>query len=155
MWQRRGIDNIIRVCKNTSSLPVATNKEDYVTTDELGSINNRISDLTQQKNDLLRELRRKCNHLRLVELDAYPPMRICADCGAEERGWYCGYHVLVMVGDTWNVPHKKERVLVKRTVDSAEFYRYRKDGPLYPVGQSHPNFPGGGVRSYEQLIEIV
>ena len=28
-------------------------------------------------------------------------------------------------------------------------------GPLYLVGQSHPNFAGGGIKSYEQLTEVL
>ncbi len=123
-------------------------------TDELNAVNHKILELIKQRNELLCELRKQCKHLRLVELDACPPRRICADCGAEERGWYCGYHVLVMDGDTWNVPHKIERVLIKRTTNDSVFYGYRKDGPTYFVGQSHQNF-GGGVQTYEQLTEVL
>lgn len=121
---------------------------------ELNTINQKISELTRQRNNLLRELRGKCRHLRLVELDDSPPKRICADCGAEEEGWHCGYQVLVMDGDTWNAPHKKERVLVRRTSDWRKFAEYRKNSPLYHVGQSHPNFERCGPKSYEQLTEV-
>jgi hypothetical protein len=121
--------------------------------DELDVINAQILILKRQRDDLLRELRKQCKHIRLVELDDCPPKRICADCGAEERGWYCDYHVLVMNGDTNNAPHKMERVLIRRTADSSVFHGYRKDGSLYPVGQSHPNF-GAGVQTYEQLTEL-
>lgn len=122
---------------------------------ELNIINEEIANLTKQRDNLLRELRKKCNHLRLIELDANPPRRICFDCGAEENGWYCGYHVLVMNGDIrLNVPHKEERALIAQTSDTFTFYRYRKGGPLYFVGQSHPNFTGGGIKSYQQLTEV-
>ena len=59
----------------------------------LGAINKQIADLLRQRNGVLRELRKQCKRSRLVELTESPPRRICADCGAEERGWYCGYHV--------------------------------------------------------------
>ncbi|MBI2056523.1 MAG: hypothetical protein HYT37_04075 [Candidatus Sungbacteria bacterium] len=122
--------------------------------EKLNTINSQIADLVRQRNNVLCELRKQCKHLRLVELNDSPPMRICADCGAEERGWYCGYHVLVMRCDTIIAPHKKERALIKITRDSNVFYGFRKSGPLYLVGQSHPNF-GEGVQTYEQLTEIL
>ena len=117
-------------------------------------LNKKIADVTKKRNAILSSFRLHCKHLRLVELDSGPPKRICADCGAEERGWYCGYHVLVMNGDPYEVPHKKDRVIIRRTTDDSVFYGYRQNGPLYPVGQSHPNFPGGGEKSYEQLTEV-
>ena len=120
----------------------------------LGAINNQIADLVQQRNNILRELRKQCKHLRLVELTERPPRRICADCGAEERGWYCGYQVLVMRGDTSAAPHKEERALIQITGASNVFYSFRKNGPLYSVGQSHPNF-GEGVQTYKQLTEVI
>ncbi|MBU6500878.1 MAG: hypothetical protein KGJ89_02030 [Patescibacteria group bacterium] len=121
---------------------------------ELDALNKKILELTQQRDNTLRELRKKCNHLRLVEIDSSsPPMRICADCGAEERGWYCGYHVLIMSGDTWIDPYKDERTIVKKTSSMSEFNQYRKAGSRYPVGQSHPNF-GKPRQSREQLTEI-
>src|SRR3989344_4712141 len=122
--------------------------------EKLNAMNNQVADLVRQRNNVLCELRKHCKHLRLVELIESPPMRICADCGAEERGWYCGYHVLIMRGDTHVAPHKKERALIQITGDSNVFYGFRKDCPLYHVGQSHPNF-GAGVQTYEQLTEIV
>lgn len=117
-------------------------------------VNNQIATLERQRDSILRQLRKECKHLRLVELTETPPKRICTDCGAEEEGWYTGYHVLVMRGDTNVAPHKEERALVLRTGDSSVFYSFRKRGPYYPVGQSHPNF-GGGVQTYEQLTEIL
>jgi hypothetical protein len=120
----------------------------------LEATNKQIADLVRQRNNTLRKLRKQCKHLRLVELTGSPPRRICADCGAEERGWYCGYQVLVMRGDTHVAPHKEERALIQITGDSNVFYSFRKDGPLYGVGQSHPNF-GGGVQTHEQLIEVI
>jgi hypothetical protein len=122
--------------------------------EKLETTNKQILELTQQRNDILHELRTQCKHLRLVELTDSPPRRICADCGAEEHGWYCGYHVLVMRDDTHNATHKEERALIQITGDSNIFYSYRKDGPLYPVGQSHKNF-GGGIQTYAQLTEVV
>lgn len=122
--------------------------------EKLNAINNKIENLVQQRNNMLCELRKQCKHLRLVELKDSPPRRICADCGAEERGWYCGYHVLVMRGDTNVAPHKEERALIQITGDSVVFYSFRKHGPLYLVGQSHPNF-GEGIQTYKQLTEVV
>ncbi len=122
---------------------------------QLDAMNQQILELTKQRNDLLCELRKQCTHLRLVELDAAPPRRICVDCGAEEEGWHCGYHVLVMNGDTCDAPHKNERVLIEQVKYAFKFYKYRKDGAMYLVGQSHPNFAGGGMKSYEQLTEVL
>ena len=120
----------------------------------IDATNKRISDLKNKRNELLRTFRRKCKHTRLVELDEHPPRRICADCGAEERGWHCGYQVLVMKGDCGSdVPHKNERVLVQRTSSADVYCGYRQEGTLYLVGQSHPNFAGGGMKSYKQLTE--
>lgn len=81
---------------------------------------------------------------------------MCMDCGAEERGWYCGYQVLAMSNDaTSEAPHKAVRGIFIHTADSIEFFSHRKKGPRFPVGQSHPNFPGGGWKTYEQLTEPV
>lgn len=121
--------------------------------ERLNTINKQMAGLEQQRNKVLSELRRQCKHFRLVELTRSPPCRICTDCGAEERGWHCGYQVLVMQGDTHAAPHKEERALIQITGDSRVFYGFRKNGPLYLVGQSHPNF-GAGVQTYEQLTEI-
>lgn len=122
--------------------------------EKLNEVNNQIDALTQRRNNVLCELRKQCKHSRLVELTSSPPWRICVDCGAEERGWYCGYQVLVVWGDTNISPHKTKRVLIQITQDIDVFYSFRKPGPLYHVGQSHPNF-GGGIQTYEQLTEIV
>lgn len=115
----------------------------------------QIEQLIAERDQELRRVRAACQHLRLVELDTKPPYRICADCGAEERGWYCGYQVLVMQGDSWErrVPHALERVLIQRTSDSSVFWKYRRSGPRYLVGQSHPVFGFGGTHTYEQLTE--
>jgi hypothetical protein len=118
----------------------------------LSILNIQIDELEARRDILIRELRSECKHLNLVELDASPPQRICADCGAEERGWYCGYHVLVMQGDSHTAPHKDKRALVLRTTDPALFYAHRKGVGRYLVGQSHPAF-GGGIQTYEQLTE--
>ena len=123
---------------------------------QLTALNKRIADLITQRNNTLRELRQKCRHLRLVELDASPPRRMCVDCGAEEDGWGCGYHVLVTSRDFfYRAPHRNERVLVERTTDGYKFYKYRQDGPLYLVGQNHPKFVGAGLRTYKQLTEVL
>jgi hypothetical protein len=114
----------------------------------------QVRELEMARNRALRTLREACRHLRLVEFDAHPPLRICADCGAEERGWSCDYQVLVIPGDTWLAPHKAERSIVLRTSDSAVFYRHRMLGPVYKVGQSHPNFQLRGPRTYTQLTEV-
>ncbi|OGN02723.1 MAG: hypothetical protein A2655_03375 [Candidatus Yanofskybacteria bacterium RIFCSPHIGHO2_01_FULL_43_42] len=117
---------------------------------KLNAMNCQIANLTKKRNDLLRELRKKCKHLRLVELDyscAYsgaPPFRICADCGAEERGWYCGYQVLALRSERTDISRGVERAIIRTTRSADIFYSYRKSGPLYYVGQSHPNFKGGG-----------
>lgn len=113
---------------------------------ELDTMNEKLKRFKQERDELLRKLRKKCKHIRLAEFNRSPPRRICVDCGAEEKGWYCGYHVLVMTGDTWKAPHKQDQVLVEKTSDSGRFCSYRKDGVLYPVGQSHPNFAGGGKK---------
>jgi hypothetical protein len=78
----------------------------------------------------------------LVELNSGGgrPRRICAECGAEEEGWGCGYRVLTMQGDTWHPPQGQSRALILRTSNPDAFYRYRKSGPLYFVGQSDPKF---------------
>lgn len=116
----------------------------------------QLEKLTTERDQELARVRANCKHVRLIELDAQPPMRMCLDCGAEERGWYCGYQVLAMSNDsTSDAPHKAERGIVIRTADSHDFYRKRKKGPIFCVGQSHPNFSGGGRKTYEQLTELV
>jgi len=128
---------------------------------KINALNDCIAKLVRQRNIVLAEVRRNCKHLRLVELNyrsgwlgTSPPRRICERCGAEEEGWGCGYQVLVTREDFKVDPNKKKRGLVERTSDSDKFYSYRQRGPLYLVGQSHPNFAGGGVKTYEQLTEI-
>lgn len=119
---------------------------------KLDNLNKRIESLTRERDAVLRKVRLECNHTRLVELDSSPPERICLDCGAEEYGWHCGYHILVIDGDN-NWLNRPYGVLVKRTSNSNEFYRQRKFGGLYYVGQSHPDF-GGGLKTVEQLTSI-
>lgn len=128
--------------------------------EELERLNRQIIELTEKRDNALKQLRKQCQHLRLVELDyscAYdnaPPFRICIDCGAEERGWYCGYHVLVLRSERTDIPRGIERAVIKSTRSASVLYSYRKSGPLYRVGQSHPNFEGGGVKTYQQLTAV-
>ncbi len=119
---------------------------------KIKKIDEQINLLTRKRNALIHDLRKECKHLKLVELDGNPPQRICFDCGAEEKGWQCGYHVLVMQGDTWEAPHKHKRAVVLKTTDSSVFARYRKGG-FHGVGQSHPAFQDGGKVSYKILNE--
>lgn len=127
---------------------------------ELDAMNRQLEDLTKKRDKLLRKLRKECKHLRLVEIDhaclysSAPPFRICADCGAEERGWYCGYQVLALRSERIDIPRGVERAIIKTAKSSDIFYSYRKSGPLYLVGQSHPNFEGGGFKTYKQLTEV-
>jgi hypothetical protein len=115
-----------------------------------------IDKLIKERNGLLRELRLQCKHLRIVEcewvkndyIDSFPPRHICVDCGAEEEGWGRGYQVLDFFFD------KEGRRVINVVKDRDDFYQYRKQGPLYLVGQSHPNFKGPGPKTYEQLTEI-
>ena len=86
-----------------------------------------------------------------------PPWRMCIDCGAEEAGWHCGYQVLVMGGDTQSdVPHSSERSIFRQVGGRVDFVAHRGQfgNPLYLVGQSHPNFAGGGRKTYEELTEV-
>ena len=145
----------MKICNTDISFCTQINKEGCMTTKtKLDAINKRIEIHTKKRDALLRELRKKCKHLKLVEFKDVPPRRICVDCGAEEEGWYCGYHVLVMAGDTQDTPHKSERAIVKQASNFSEFYFYRQDGPSYFVGQNHPNFAGGGKKTYKQLTEV-
>jgi len=127
---------------------------------ELDAMNRQITDLTKKRDKLLRKLRKECRHLRLVEVNysrlysRAPPFRICADCGAEERGWYCGYQVLALRSERTDIPSGVERAIIRTTESTDIFYSYRKSGPLYLVGQSHPNFEGGGVKTYKQLTAV-
>ncbi|MFA6106039.1 MAG: hypothetical protein WC725_05625 [Patescibacteria group bacterium] len=114
-----------------------------------------IGKLIKERNVLLRELRLQCKHLFVAEceyeehhyIDSFSPRRICVDCGAEEEGWGCGYQVL-------GTSRGEERVEVRMLRNREDFYKYRKQGPLYLVGQSHPNFKEHGPKTYEQLTEI-
>lgn len=127
---------------------------------ELERLNRQIIELTEKRDDLLNQLRKKCKHLRLVEIDysclysGAPPFRICADCGAEERGWYCGYQVLALRSERTDIPRGVERAIIQTTRSANVFYSYRKRGPLYKAGQSHPNFEGGGFKTYKQLTAV-
>lgn len=127
---------------------------------ELERLNKQIIELTEKRDSVLKELRKKCQHLRLVEVNysrlysGAPPFRICADCGAEEEGWYCGYQVLALRSERTDIPDGVERAIIETTQSANIFYSYRKRGPLYMVGQSHPNFRGGGVKTYKQLTAV-
>ncbi len=116
-------------------------------------LNKRIEALVAKRDTALRDLRAKCKHLRLVEgeMCGRKPHRICVDCGAEEDGWYCGWHVLILSGEsTFQLLPKgyPGGALIAHTSD---WMKYRKDGPLYFVGQSHPNFERGSVKTFAQL----
>jgi hypothetical protein len=122
---------------------------------QLEELNKEIAGLEQCRAELLRQLRGECKHVRLVELTTDSrSRRICAECGAEEEGGLRDYRVLSMNGDIGDVPHKIQRVLILRTSNSSIFYDYRKAGPLYFVGQSHPNFKGNYSRTYEELTAV-
>lgn len=127
---------------------------------DLEKLNRQIIELTEKRDDALKQLRKKCQHLRLVEIyylclySNAPPFRICADCGAEERGWHCGYQVLALRSERTDIPRGVKRAIIKTTLSADVFYSYRKPGPLYWVGQSHPSFEGGGVRTYKQLTTV-
>ncbi len=124
---------------------------------EIEEIDAQIKKLVAQRDRLVAVFRKECKHLRMVQLNASPDHRLCVDCGAEERGWHCGYHVLVMDGDTHTqVPHKAERGIMRTTSDPQTFYTYRKSHwPRYLVGQSHPSFKNGGILSYEELTNVL
>lgn len=131
---------------------------------KLKALDDSLAKLVRQRNAALTRVRKNCKHLRLLELEyrksdmlmtTNPPRRICIDCAAEEEGWGCGYHVLVVSGDSHIDPLKEKRAVVERTRDSSKFYGHRRKWPAYFVGQSHPNFAGGGVKTYAQLTEIV
>jgi hypothetical protein len=123
--------------------------EDVVT--KLERLNADIIALTDTRDAVLKALRRECTHLRLAELESSPPHRMCLDCGAEERGWYCGYQVLAL--KTERTDCTVERGVVRKMYNSHNFYSLRKPGPLYLVGQSHPNFAKGGWLTYQDLTE--
>jgi hypothetical protein len=121
-------------------------------------LDNEIAELIQRRDETLAEFRKECKHLRLLELTDSPPMRFCADCDAEERGWHCGYQVLVMDGDGFEAPHWNERGIVRQSPTRDALHPYRKakaTWPRYLVGQSHPSFAGGGIKTYEQLTEVL
>jgi len=62
-------------------------------------LNKRIEDLTAKRDGELRKLRECCEHVHIAESNGGErPWRICIDCGAEEEGRYCGWHVLI-IGD--------------------------------------------------------
>jgi hypothetical protein len=106
--------------------------------EKLNELNKKIKELIQERNNTLNEIRKSCTHLRLVELDASPPQRLCMDCGAEERGWACGYQELTLLSEQNN--KGISRGIYLKTSVPYEFYSYRKDGPLYCIGQSAENF---------------
>lgn len=123
--------------------------------DKLTQLNEQVEKLTIQRDTVLRELRIKCPHVRLVESNGGgKPWRICVDCGAEEEGWYCGFHVLTLRSDVGWGRHDGPRVERGLVAKSSDWMKYRKPGPLYRVGQSHANFEGGGRKTYIQLTAI-
>lgn len=119
---------------------------------KLERLNQRVIELTAKRDAALRELRSKCKHTQLMESNGGGrPWRICVDCGAEEEGWYCGYHVLILT-EEYLAPRLRGKAPGGALVGTtSNWTRYRKEGPLYRVGQSHPNFAGGGFKTYEQL----
>ena len=124
---------------------------------KLEKLNQKIVALTVQRNAALRELRTKCEHTRLVEgtCSGSRPYRICVDCGAEEEGWYCGWHVLILANEC-EAPRLKMYGSNRPggiLIGGSDWCKYRKDGPIYRVGQSHANFAGGGRKTYQQLTE--
>jgi hypothetical protein len=101
------------------------------------TLQKQIDELTEKRDEALCEVRKRCKHLRLAELESHPPRRMCLDCGAEEDGWGIGYQALAMAEDCTSLePHKAERGSFLRTSDSDKFFQMRKPGPLYLVGQS-------------------
>jgi hypothetical protein len=128
----------------------------------LTRLNTKIEKLTAQRDAEMHKLRSRCQHLRLVEgtTSDCKPHRICVDCGAEEDGWCCGWHILLIDGDTWSHcrptigdVRKKLGVLVSKPSTSSDWMKYRKEGLPYFVGQSHVNFEGGGKKTYKELTE--
>jgi hypothetical protein len=128
----------------------------------LQALDKQLEDLQEKRAKALRTFRLRCKHLHIIEEEykpcdagrSDPPYRICADCGAIERGWYCGYHVLTTADDTTaKIPARK----IVQTIKAGQRHTIpvmRNHWPIYYVGQSHANFVGGGVKSYESLIAI-
>jgi len=116
-------------------------------------LNKRIESLVAKRDKALRELRVKCKHLRLVEGETCgrKPHRICVDCGAEEDGGYCGWHVLILAEEYTFQRLPKGYPGGAILAHTSDWIKYRKEGPLYFVGQSHPNFEGGGYKTFKQL----
>lgn len=114
---------------------------------KLDKLNARLDTAVSERDKALRELRAECAHTRLAEDNsAHPPMRICVDCGAEERGWGCGYQVLTLDSES------NKRKVGAGIVAQVDFTEHRLRGPLFRVGQSHKNF-GPGRQTYAQLTE--
>lgn len=98
----------------------------------------------------LRTFRLRCKHLSLAEEYGSPPRRICVTCGATERGWHCGYQVLVLQSErTSKVP---PRAISHPNADRYKLEVFKNDWPVYFVGQSHENFPDSW--DYKALTEI-
>lgn len=130
---------------------------------KLERLNKQIENLTAKRHAALRELRITCEHLRIAESDSggrgERPWRICIDCGAEEEGWYCGWHVLVIgdpykgyTGSIGRCPGDNRKRVAGIVAKTSDWTKYRKNRDLYRVGQSHANF-GSGVQTYAQLTE--
>jgi len=120
---------------------------------KIAALQKRISSLEQKKEDLVKSLRKQCKHLRIAEFSHdSPPERVCVDCGAKESGWYCGYHVLTMPGDLSY--HGEARGIILQAYSRRDLEEFNLPDSLYYVGQSHRNFQGGGIKTYEQLTEL-
>lgn len=121
---------------------------------QLEVINSELEVIKLKRNKLLSRIRRSCNHNRLVEClhgVGSRPFRVCMDCGAQENGWGCGYHVLATDFDTTDPRGKKRAIFKQVSFDEAMRIRDKHFG-LYLVGQSHSNFEKG-KDSYKELTE--
>ncbi len=89
--------------------------------DRILEIQEQRTVLESEKEKLLADLRKQCQHETIIETpnegSAFAPMRICAICGLEEEGWGCGYKEL----------SKEPFMIVK---DRNKFYEFRTLQPL-------------------------
>ncbi len=119
---------------------------------KLEALDKALRKAERDRDRCLRQFRLRCKHLRLAETDQQPPYRICIDCGAQERGWHCGYQVLCLPGETTRTLAIFKRVIVMPNANRFDLAVLRCQWPLYCVGQSHENF--SDKWDYKSLTEI-
>lgn len=105
--------------------------------DEIKELDQRINDLRSIRAEKLAIIQSECRHNNILEVEyksgnffgAFPPFRVCVDCGLAEEGWHCGYYKLNTREEVPRISREKARrdyVLTFRTQEEINKERFHK-----------------------------